>query len=758
MTVKEIKDYYFKFLKINLKTKTSVSDDYEPTEDDFISGRIFQKYISGDTLTKIVDGFTVIDHKIYYAYVKMHKIEILADDLFPPCGGESKITVNASYSIRALSTFKMDITLSGNITPLSCPVNAIISTDNPLFTYERPYLINNEPNNSDKNNEVNVKASYYFKGKKYEAYKYIIQHINTNSSWLVEEEPTQFISITFSENEVPNKGGIVTVKVERYFTRIFYKKDSCGNKIGGKSEPGLVEDITKKCLITSSNKKIFSINRNIITVPKQPIGALRRESTITARYMDKTATAVLIQKEGGKISYKQELSFLDGSKIKFFDLETSLPVERKINIISKEYKYIDGEYDSVSNTNEIRIKSDCGWVYGIPGEDENGINITVKTISTNLDKNNDREATLTITSTENPELVIKLIVSQQALEVVRETYECSFISNGEYTFDEFNEKDFYFHPYKLFVYENGEKEEKPIDEEFTVKYVVKSSDINRLNIKSINKQGDDYKVIFNNFVSLSIKDVNLLAKLVFYNTNKEKVFESENANVLVKKGQIIDYNYELCFNGHNKFEEIKWINSVDNRILKVNSFKHKMINGIYSDKEITPFKIGIYDANGKEYFDDSFSIKIVNDEVFIFPLKTDKNISNVYTITQKETGEKITLKLTYETKKVTINVPLKVVVYSNNIGKDVWTGENGYLLIDGNQSIKLNPCWLSPNMKDSIDIAYNGIIELNEGVHTFETFNVMCIEFNSKTHKDCNIFKEVSVDKTTKNIILQIKV
>ena len=88
----------------------------------------------------------------------------------------------------------------------------------------------------------------------------------------------------------------------------------------------------------------------------------------------------------------------------------------------------------------------------------------------------------------------------------------------------------------------------------------------------------------------------------------------------------------------------------------------------------------------------------------------------------------------------------------------MWTGENGYLLIDGNESIKLNPCWLSPTMKDNVDTAYDGVIELEEGTHTFETFNVLCLEFASKTHRDCNIYNEIKVDKTTKNIILQIKV
>lgn len=757
MTVKEIKDYYFKFLNIVLKPKISISDDYEITEEDIIKGNIFQKYISGDTLARIVNGFTIIDHKIYYVYTKIYRIEILADDNFPPCGGENEIMVNAVYSIESLSAFNNDVSLNDNNYLLS-PVNALVTIDNPIFTYEKPYLVNKSANNSDVNNEVTINATYYYKGIKYEASKTIVQHINSISSWLIEEEPTQFITVTLSENEVSNKGGIVLAKVERCFTRIYYKKDSCGNKIGGKSEPGLVEDITKKCLITSSNKKLYNVNKNIITIPKQPTGALKRECIITARYKDFIGTAIITQKEGGKISYSQELSFLDGSKTQFIDLETSLPTERKINIISKEYKYIDGEYDSVSNTNEIEITSDSDWVYGVQGEDETGVNITIKVTNTNTDKNNDREAVLVITSTENPDLSIKLIISQQSLDIVKEEYHCVFVSNGEFLSEEINNAKLYFHPYKIITFENGDTEETEIEDFISYKYTTNSSDDKLLNINSIYEKEKNYYIKFNNLSSYSMKDIVVNAKLTFYGKHGEKLFDSEKAIITVKGNQIIDYNYELCFDGHNKFEKLSWTNTSEPKYIKINSIRHKLINGKNAGKEQIPFKIGIYDKNGKEYFNDDFSIKIVNDEILVFPVKTNKNVNNIYTIIQKETGEKITLNLEYKIKKSSIKVPLKVIVYSNNIGKDIWTGENGYLLIDNSISIKLHPCWLSPNMKDNIDIAYDGIIELEEGIHIFETFNVLCLEYNSKTHRDCNIFNEINIDKTTKNIILQIKV
>jgi hypothetical protein len=349
----------------------------------------------------------------------MHRIEILADDFFPPCGGEIEIMTNAVYSIRGLSTFNADILISGSDSLLS-PVNAIVTIDNSMFTYEKPFLFNESPNNSDINNEVNINASYYFKGIKYEASKHVIQRINTNTSWLVEEEPTQFISLTLSTNEVSNKGGIVVAKVERYFTRIYYMKDSCGNKVGGKSEPGLVEDITNICLITSSNKSLFKVNKNLITVPKQNVGAPKREFKVTARYLDNTAIETITQAEGGKVTYTQELLFVDGAKNKFIDLETSLPSELKVPVISKEYKYIDGEYYSVANTNEIIVNSDSDWVTCGKEEDEKGVNILIKATDTNTDKEDDREATITIKNSKDTSLILKLIISQPSLSIVKE--------------------------------------------------------------------------------------------------------------------------------------------------------------------------------------------------------------------------------------------------------------------------------------------------------------------------------------------------
>lgn len=751
MTIRELKECFSEF---NLKTKITVPDDKVITNQDIEEGKIFQKFVLNENVQRIVDGLEIFDNKIYYSYAAIDSIEIETDEQFPPCGGEQEIAVYAYYSIRMHSTDGEDKEMTAG----RSRINALIKLDNDLFTYEKPNLVNKQANNTDVINYVNVNASYYYKGKKYEDTKQVEQTINAVSSWLIESEPTQSIRLSFSENNVSNKGGIVFAKVERTFSRIYYMKDSCGNKVGGKCEPNLTEDITKKAFISSSNKKSFSTNKNVITVSKQEIGAPKRCATITARYLDKSISEELCQNEGGNVNYKRELTFLDGNKISFFDLETSLKTEKKLYIISKKYKYIDEELVNTSNTTNIKIESDESWVNGIKGEDEKGVFISIISTEDNLDKENDREATLVITNIEEPELSIKLIVSQPSLEIVNEEYNCKFFNNGEYTSEEFDKEDFYFIVYKSLIFENGEKYTYKFNESLNVKYNLKTNDKEYLDVTGVVNDDGNYYLKFKDLTSYSLKNIYLTGKSSFYNDNGEKITDSEEVNVTVKANKFVTYSYDFSFEDGSKHKELVWDNSTEPKFLKVDSFKYKMINNKVSDKELSPFKIINLDSNGKEYFNNDFSIKIIDNEIVIFPVKTKTNFNEKYIIVQRETGKKIEFTVEYRTKATLYKMPLNVIVYSNNVKYDIWTGENGKLLIDNNVEIKLKPCWLSPSMKEKTDTAYKGTIELVEGKHRFETFNVGATYSNTKETKCCDIYKEINVDKSTKTITLHINV
>ena len=747
MTIREFKNV---FGNLNIKFKKIVPDDYVITNDDVIKGSLFQKFVYCNGITSIIDGFTILNDEICYNYAKLERIEIECDDIFPPCGGEIELIVNAIYSIHSINTSGEDTILEDN---KKSKISTLINLDNDAFEYIKPNIVKDTPNYSDENVELNILATYYYKGVKYTCSKHVIQTINTVSSWLLESETTTSINLNLSKNVVDKTGGNVIANVERVFSRTYYKIDSCGNKVGGKNEPGHIEDITNKCMFTSSDKVNFPIRKNIISVKEQSIDAPQRSAVITANFFGFESTATLTQKQGGKIYYKYDLSFDDGKFNKFIDLETSLTTEINVPLISKKHKYIDDKYVSTYNTTNLSVECDSEWASASILEAADSILLVVKATEPNRDKDNDREALFTIRNKDDESLVIKLVISQSSLNVVDESFECNFYGNGVYSSDELDKANLFYKVFKVLKYENGDLEHNHYDKPLgDFKIESTSTDDRYLNVDSIKYNYDKnvYVVKLNNKTKQSIKDVDIRFKMKF------DVCTSSVGHVTTKGNTIIDYDYELCFDKHNKFENLIWNKVKGEKTIKLHSLKHVLVNGIEKEIENLPFKIGAYDENGKEFFDECFSVKINGDELAIFPYKVNKSVSRTYIIKQLESGLEIKLKLDYTSNDTKFKVPLKVVLYSKSLDKDLYTGDGGYLLIDDKDKIGLNPCWLSPTMMDNYDIAFDGIIELTEGEHKFETFKVICIEGVKKTHKEIKLKEFIKVDKATKSIILKM--
>ena len=747
MTIREFKNV---FGNLNIKFKKIVPDDYIITNDDVIKGSIFQKYVYNSNITSIIDGFLILNDEICYNYAKLDRIEIECDDVFPPCGGKIELIVNAIYSIHNINSSGEDVIIENN---RKSKVNAIIKLDNDVFEYIKPNIVRDYPNFGKENIDLNILATYYYKGIKYTCSKHIIQTINSISSWLLESETTTSINLNLSTDEVDKTGGKVVAKVERVFSRTYYVIDSCGNKVGEKNEPGHIEDVTNKCIFTSSDRTNFPIRKNIISVKEQNIDAPKRSAIITANFFGFESTAKLSQKQGGKIYYKYDLSFDDGKFSKFIDLETSLATSVNVPLLSKKHKYVDDKYIETYNTANLLVESDSEWVSGTILEAADSVLLFVKATEPNTDKNNDREALLTIRNKDDESLVIKLVVSQSSLNVVKEYIDCNFYGNGEYSSDELDKANLYYKLFKVFIYENGDLENEPYDKplgDFTIES--DSTDERFLSIYDIKYDYNKniYVVNLNNLTKQSIKDVELKFYIKFDSIN------SPVGYIKTKGNTIIDYDYELCFDKHNKFENLVWNNTKKEKTIKLNSLKHILVNGIKKETETLPIKVGAYDENGKEFFDDKFSVKINGDELSIFPYKVDKSVSITYVIKQLESGLEIKLKLDYISNESKIKVPLKVVLYSKSLSKDLWTGDGGYLLIDNKDKIGLNPCWLSPTMLDNYDTAFDGVIELTEGEHTFETFKIICIEGSTKTHKEIKLKENIKVDKATKSILLKM--
>ena len=746
MTVRELKDCFRQF---NVKPKTNINDNAIITNDDIIGGNIFQKFINNSSFTRVVSGLNVIDGKICYVHPVLKKIEIETDDVFPACGGQQEIITYAYFEIHSVDVNGNSNVLEGE---KKSAIYALITTDNSLFSYEKPYLVNNTSNDGENEIEVNVYAVYYNKAVKYEAIKHIVQPINKKSSWLVESEQTQYIMLTLDKETVSKDGDIVYATVERGFSRLYCIKDSCGNIVAEKNETGLIENITHKCLITCNDRKSVSILKNAIKVNKQDFGAKERRILISTRYLGFSSSAEIYQEEGGKITYNKELTFEDGKDIKFIDLETSMPTEKPILLISKSHKYIDGEYIGFDYDSDLEIVSDKEWVSAKAYCIENGVVLKIKTTEANLDKENDREASIIIS---NDQKIIELVVSQQALCVIESVYCCDYIGETHLMYSELKDDELFFKPYKLLLYENGEKEMVAIESNVVVSYSCVSSNRNLLNITGLHKSGDYYYLRFLNFAKGSISPIELKVTPIFLIDNA-KIFKGEETLITVDGKDIIDYNYELCFDDHNKYKIVKWNEKPSQQVIDYSSIKYTLTNGKLTNEEAQPIKIGCYTKEGEEVYDDCFSVRVLPNKIIVLPIKTNKTVRKKYIITQQDTGDKIILDLFFERNVNTYDIPLKVVVCSEKVNHDVWTGENGYLLIDGKTIIKLAPCWLSPTMKNKKDIAYDGIISLEEGQHKLEAVNVILLNPN-KTHVNLYRKMTVNVDKSLKEIMFDIK-
>jgi len=743
MTVRDIKSLF------GIKPKINIPDDYIVTNEDVIRGNIFQKYSTNGTIAGTIDGLCVVDNEIVYLYLSIDYLEIVTDDFFPACGGEQPIAVNAKSTLMTINCNGQTYVSQDNGLK---PINAIIAINNDLFSYSKPNLINRKANNSGINNEVDVLATYYRNRKKYEATKHIIQHINSYSSWIVENEPTDYIALTLLNNNISNKGGAVAAKVERYYSKIYCKKDSCGNKVAEKCEPGLVEDITAKSFITSTDRKNFIPNKNIIIVKEQEIGANKRSATITAKYLDFTASEELYQNEGGVATYEYKLSFDDGRKIKFIPLNTSLPTTLEVYISAKELEYIDGEFHGEKDTQDIAIFSQYTWAKGTINKDDNGIKAVIKLTEPNLDKDNDREVSLLMYCSKDKSNDIELIISQPAIDIVKEIYECNYIGKTELNSNEIDSNNVIFSIYKALVYENGEQQIVPIDDDI-IKYYFSSDNNDLLEMTGLEKiSPNTYCAKFINKTKHSVSDITAKVIIAIYSKDDEKLFESKQIKFIVKGTDIISNTYDLTFDFDKKERMVLWKDTEKPTFIKIISIKNTYRNGKKINCESAPFKIGLYDKNGIEKRNYDFSIKLLEDGIITFPINTSESTNDTFIITQKDTGKKITLVLSYAKKEEKIyKVPVIVKFKTkDSIKEDIWTGENSLLLIDNKISINLSPCWISPEMGNKTDIAYNGEINLKAGNHIFEIYNGKCFSAN----KNEPIYYKETIEINDENAIM----
>ena len=721
----------------------------ELTIEDVLSGKYFSVFRPSDSMAKIINGLTVVNDDVVYRYAKISGIAIICDDEFPPCGKGFLVNVVAYYGIHQKHADGTEEPLN---TGLSSVVNAIIKTSSPSFVYDKPY-INGPENNTSYDIVFNVNASYHFDGKKYTASKKLTQGTNRLSSYIPYKENTHYITATLSNPVVSNKGGVSFLKIERMYDKLLHRVDMCGNPKDEKVESSLIEDITTKALVVTEGKNWLSVKNGIVTVKPQEFGAKERTSNIMVSYLGNRATCTLTQNEGGKMNYKYELYFEGGFSTKFVDLETSLKGRFYVPVISKVNRHVDDEYKDTLDALNLNVYSDSSWVNGRVIKVNDKVNIELTVNEDNPSIENDREATITVVNADDASKSVTIIASQPAMAVVTDDYVFTFVKDGTYTSEELNNTKLYFAPKKRYIYENGNIVYNNVEDYVNVGYDFNCNSKGLFNIYNIIREGDKYYLLFTNNTFKSSVEIKCNIYGTINDIAGKEIFRTEPFTIIIKGNDIITYQHELCFDGHSKHYEVTWNADKSVKKIPIKSVKHKVVNSVEKEEMPSPYIVVCTNNMDKTYF----SIKALNDGILCFPYKNDMPVECNYDIIQKDTQDVITLKLIYKKKATIRNVRVVVKMIRKGIRNDVWTGNDGHLVIDNEKTIKLKPCWLYPNATDEYDIAYNGIIALKEGTHHFETFNVYSIDGIGKTMTECNVNKEVIIDDKTEKIDIIIE-
>lgn len=743
MTINDVKRAYSGY---NIKLKKNVPLDTEITIADIENGTYFSKFKDNDNLSLIINGLSVIDGEVAFVSPKVNGIKIQSNDVMAPCGGDIEVVVNALYGLRAIFMNGSETTISDE---RQSPVVALISLEgDESFIYKKPYIVCDSINDDGENRKTTVTATYYHDRKQYKDTKVITQTQNNYSSWLTVEEPTSSIEVSVEGGRIPNKGGRAKITVIREFDRKMVKRDSCGNVSETKMEYGLLEDITDKSLITVDDKRNFRIYKDYIVAEGQLPDSSERTVVITARYGDKTGRIEVSQSEGDKTTYEYELSFEDGKEMMFLDLESSIKLKREIPIISLKKKYVGDNFVEQKNTAYLSITSDSEWIEGSAIEKNDKVYIILNVTQENLNKEIDREAEINISCINSPETHIRLIVLQQALTVVKDGYRIVVEGEGEYTSKSLDATEITMTPYAVETYEDGSEELTMLTDGYKMDLKYRSSDFQRLHPSSISTDNGKWIVNLVNATKSSIKDVVLDIIGVIKNDSGDVVYEGNKFSILVKGNEIVDYNYELCFEGHNKFYEYTWNDTNEAITIPILSVRHKIVNGMEVGVEPVPYKVSLIKDN-RETFDRTFSKKITSDGLYVFPMNTSSDKVYKYEVKQQGSDKIASILLTFKTANPKKEVRLIVEAECKSITGDVWTNEGGYMMVDDEKKIPLTACWLFPMMKDRKDTVFDGKIELSFGEHLMKTYKVISFNSMSKTHKDCNIEKVINVDGDT---------
>lgn len=754
MTINEI---LLAFRKFNPRLKDKHADkNTQVTDADIEDGKYFQQFKDNEKVFGlIVRGFKVIDGRIAYVQPEAKDISLKCDDEIMQCGGSSKVAIEVLYSL--VGTFSDGSSVVVRDGRFENSVGAVKLVGDKAFTYDKPFIICQSQNDTESDRKAVLGALYYFNGVPYKCSKEIVQKPNSIQGWKLEGEEDKSIRISIETDKFPKEGGKSKVSVSKTFTRTSVRRDKCGNVVDSKVEEGLTEDITSKCLITISNKRDFMLLNGHVVANAQELDSSKKACVVTARYKDFTDSITISQEEGSKTEKDYSLSFDDGKPVVLIDLGTSaLGVNRIIPVMYKELSIVDGVVvkEDCNPTANLKVSTDMDW---LKAEYKSPTSIEVYTVEANHDRENDRECEVSI-ETADGKHKIKAIVSQSAAQPSGDSFKIA--CNTYEPFKSGSIDNVYFTVSHTTSYDDGTSDESNdyISGDAQVVLNYRTSDP-KLSIDSINYIDGKYYPHFIDETKdcMGEVEISIVPYVVSVNDGRQ-LAQGEEFTVKTLPNEIVSYQYELCFEDHNKYIEVEF-NDKEPKNIPVTSVMHTLVNGILKKAEFIPFEVMCVDKDRKEIRDDKFSNSYHGTSIAIEARPIKDEVSECrYIVKQQESGIEIDYKLSYKptaSKKVMLTV---IAVRQNDITHDIWTDKGGRLIIDGNAEIKLNPCWLSPKMTDKVDTMFNGAMELQIGKHRFESRGVYLLNGHDKTRKPLNLDKEVTVSERTNSILLKFDI
>ena len=753
------------------KEYSNIDNETIVSYDDILSGKYFQYFKNNDNPKSIISGLYLdeislnkneaTEDEIKLIYPKLMDIILSSDtNNISPCGGSIELTTMAYFNI-------MERNYNGeiSISKTSVETNPVLRHDNELFKLDN-HLCSIDANLSDTPRKDLIIASYMFRNVIKKSSLEIIQSNNELTDWIFEKTITDGIEISCSNTLFDKEGGLCEISVLRNYSKTFYKNDSCGNRIKEKKEEGYKDDISRLCILSSTNNEHFIRNGNIITVLKQDVDSDKKYCIISAEYDNFNDSITIYQNEGDKSSYSYSLSFIDGGNFLVKSLSNSLPTSFNVPLISNKNLIINDKLISSIPYYDLKFVKYDDWYEVSINEETETISLDINIKECNTNKYLDRETELEIYNPANIENKIKVHIIQPRNKQIDSFFELQMTSGDTFTYDTINTSKIEFKPLKTLCYEDGSEEKKYcLDKNLKIAVNSSSSDY------SILECGKLIPIDFNGthimkpiYHGLEIhNDVVLDIESHIEDVNGNEITNPVCTSIVLKGVDIITYEYEFSFDNGEIFKELVWeYGDISERHLVLNDKKIKLINGL-------PYE---YDNTNSFNYEkcENFYVDIKGNDILIKPREinstnTDRLINKV--LYQKESGKKVSLCLTQNGKPKSeyIKLSLTLDVKKNNIDEDVWADYDSYLVVtrESNEEIvkeiPLNKWWLYPTIEGNHDVIYKGENEFIIGEnYNFKVIKLVNIDNFNYEMNYCLLNESYLIEKDDEGIDLTINI